>query len=254
MTNLLYDIANEYVHFELQGKIIKIPYCIVKFEDDDTRTPMARTSKDRNYAGKGTVDQIRSALVNTAFKEKFNLEKSSPEKITQFMITQGIGIDCSGFVYNVLDAYLKKEKNISLANILLRYPGILGKVERFFFKNNRVRRISAATLTSDLNTKLIKSVTDIRPGDLMRLTPPGYLRGKHIAIIIDVNEEYIIYAHSSEATSTKGPHFCRINIIDAKKGLEYQQWLEVTQEGRNYQHYAFNPKIGDSVRRLRWFI
>lgn len=246
----LYEIADKYVHFQVEGKIVQIPYCIVRFEYDKTPKPMARTTRYKNYAGKGTVDQIRKALIESASREKFNLKKATSNEITKFMITQGIGIDCSGFVFNILDQFLKANKKISLTNILLRYPGFKGRLERLLLQKNRVRRINAATLTNNLNTIKIEKVSGIKPGDILRLTHSDYYRGKHVALVVKVRKGYITYANSSEETEVKGPHFAKIKILNPHKGLDEQKWLEITQKGVNYQKYAFDPKRGDSVRRL----
>ncbi len=117
-------------------------------------------------------------------------------------------------------------------------------------RKNRVRRSSAATLTSNLNSVKVEAVQDIRPGDI-RLTHVDW-SGKHIAIIVATSPKTITYAHSSETTKTQGPHFATIKILDKHKGLDAQQWSEVTQDNQAYGPFAFDPKRGDSVRRLRY--
>ena len=252
MTNLLLKFAQEYINFSIEGKKVNIPYCIVSQKKE--RKPsyaMARTGKYSNYAGKGSPEQIRTALLSAAKKKPFDLTARGPEEITAFMIHEGIGIDCSGFVYNVLDTYLRATRDSSLDRLILRYPGILGGIERLLLSRDRVRRSSAATLTSDLNTTIIEKVKDIQLADMMRLTH-SYWKGKHIAIIVDIHKKYITYAHTSEFTKTQGPHLGKIVIVNPEKGLESQAWLETTQTGVNYGEYAFDPRRGDSVRRLKY--
>lgn len=255
--NLLYQLANEYVNFEIEGKKVRIPYAIVSYAikkygvGDDIHA--ATTGKFENYAGKGTPKQIREVLLSAARKEKFNVSKATSEEIYTFMESHGIGIDCSGFVYNILNGYLRKEKHKSLDTIILRYSGMLGKIERFVLKTNRVRRSNANTLTSNLNTVKIEKVKDMKPGDLIRLTHSDW-KGKHIAIIVNVNKNYVVYAMTSEYTKTKGSRFGKIKIIDPNKGLEVQRWEEVNKNGKNYGKDAFDPKRGDSVRRLKFLV
>lgn len=255
MDSLLYSFANEYISFEIAGKIINVPYSITKegmaqyaIGDDSSG---GQTDKYANYGGKGTPEQIRNIVIQTAEKDKFDLQKAKPEEIIDFMIEHGIGVDCSGFVYNVLNLYLKKTKNKSLDTLILRYKGIAGILERFLLQYNRVRRSSAATLTNDLNTVKIEAIKDIRPGDMIRLTHTDW-KGKHIAIIVDVDDNNITYAMSSQYTITQGVHFGEIQILDKTKGLEAQEWLEETKKGENYGKDAFDPYRGDSVRRLRF--
>lgn len=252
MNNLFYQLASEYIDFEIAGKKILMPYCIVDLPYDRTKHPMGRTDKSHNYAGKGTPKQIEEVLVETAKRKAFDLQKAKPQEITRFMIYHGIGIDCSGFVYNILDTYLKRTKQVSLAKYIYRYPGIVGKLENLLLRKNRVRRSSAETLTNSLNTITIDKVKDIQPGDMIRLTHSDW-PGKHIAIIVDINKGYITYAMASEYMKIRGVHFGKIKILDNNKGLEKQYWLEKTYEGNDYRIDAYDPQRGDSVRRLRLF-
>lgn len=253
MNNLLYTLADEYIHFEVAGKIINVPYSISKEGEKRAIGELSSagvTDRFANYGGKGTPKQIRELVLKAAKKEHFDLKKATLDEIIQFMIKQGIGVDCSGFVYYILDQYLKKEKKRSLDTLILRYPGILGKIERLVLQKNRVRRSSAATLTNQLNTVKIEQVKDIRPGDMIRLTHADW-KGKHIIIIVALDEKFITYAMTSQYTKIQGARFGKILIKDKNKGLEAQEWLEETKKGKNYGKDAFDPKRGDSVRRLR---
>jgi hypothetical protein len=254
MSSLLFDLVNEYIDFKVEGKIVQIPYCIVK-QSWEKKHPydMGRTTKDVNYAGKGTPPQIKECLYKTAKQKQFDLRHATSNQITDFMVKQGIGIDCSGYVYNILDKYLQKTKRVSLARYLLRYPGMVGRIERLLFSKNRVRLINGTALTSDLNTIKINKISEIKPGDLLRLTPHDW-PGKHPAIIIDINRQYLTYTHSSEYSKIQGPHFAKIKIIDSNKGLESQQWLETTYYGENYGKILFDPQRGDSARRLKCLV
>ncbi len=258
--NTLYQLANEYINFEIEGKKVRIPYAIVEKAIDKYGigkiTNTSTTSRFENYAGKGTPKQIRKTLITKAEKEKFNLTTTTSDQLYKFMESHGIGIDCSGFVYNVLDGYLRKEKNKSLDSLILRFPGLLGKVEHFLLQKNRVRRCNAETLTNDLNTLKIEKVKDMRPGDMIRLNHSDW-RGKHIAIIVEVTNDLITYAMSSVYTKTKGCHFGKIKVVDSNKGLESQKWEEITKDGKNYGKDAFDPTRGDhkdSVRRSKYLV
>jgi hypothetical protein len=253
MDDSLFSIVHKYTEFHINGKRVQIPYCIVGNKVEPSNHPESgRTTKFSNYAGKGTAEQINQALIQSAKKENLDLSTKTSAEITRFMIEQGIGIDCSGFVYNVLNEYFKKTKHITLDEIIFRFPGIMGSVENLLFRNNRVRRCSAEVLTSDLNTIKISKVKDIQPGDMIRLTHPNWA-GKHIAIIVEVSFDHIQYAHSSEYTQNKGPHTARINTLFPNEGLEKQEWLESTIEGNNYGKVAYIPERGDSIRRIKLY-
>lgn len=253
MRSIFYSLADEYIHLQIAGKEISVPYSISKEGESRAIGELSSagvTDRFANYGGKGTPLQIKELVLDAAKKENFDLHKATSEEIVQFMIKQGIGVDCSGFVYYILDQYLRKEKHKTLDTIILRFSGILGKIERFLLQKNRVRRSSAATLTSDLNTIKIEKVKDMKPGDLIRLTHSDW-KGKHIMIIIDINKTEILYAMTSQYTKIQGARFGKIKIKDNNKGLEAQEWLEVTKKGVNYGKDAFDPSRGDSVKRLK---
>ena len=249
----MYQLADEYIDFEIERKIISVPYSISKEGEKRAIGELSSagvTGRFANFGGKGTPQQIKQLVLEAAKEESFDFKNATEEKVVNFMIDHGIGVDCSGFVYNILDHYLKATKKISLDTIILRYPGIAGKIERLLLQKNRIRRSSAATLTSDLNTVKIVKVKDMKPGDMLRLTHSDW-KGKHIAIIIEVNKNYILYAMTSQYTKTQGARFGKILILEINKGLEAQKWLESTKTGKNYGKDAFEPSRGDSVRRLK---
>ncbi len=184
MSNTLYHLANDYINFAIEGKKVRIPYAIerhaIKKYGIGSSADVPTTGRFENFAGKGTTEQIRDALIKTAKKEKFNLSSATTAQIYKFMESHGIGIDCSGFVYNVLDGYLQKERRKSLDTLILRYSGLFGKTERFLLQKNRVRRTSAETLTNDLNTIRIEKVKDIKPGEEVTEEITKYLKEYNI--------------------------------------------------------------------------
>ena len=54
------------------------------------------------YRGKGTPEELEEAFMLLAEERGFNLQKVSEEGIREIMKLLGLGIDCSGYIYNVL--------------------------------------------------------------------------------------------------------------------------------------------------------
>lgn len=54
------------------------------------------------YQGKGTPEEITSATLIISNKVGLPLKNASPEVVKQFMKLYGLGIDCSGFIYQTL--------------------------------------------------------------------------------------------------------------------------------------------------------
>jgi len=249
MSTNLRQIAEEYINFEVLGKRFSVPYAI-SHNPTPAYAGEGRTSAHANYGGKGTPAEIRQTLIRVAKQSKFSLDTSSADQIRDFMVKHGIGVDCSGFVYNVLDEYLRASGQPGLAGRIRRFPGLKGRADSLLFRSRAVRRASASTLTSDLNTTHIEKAAEIKPGDMLRLTHASWA-GNHIAIVVEVTPKLITYAHSSVYTPVTGTHFGQIKIVDKSLGLEKQRWLEQTSDGKNYGQDAFVPARGDAVRRLK---
>src|SRR5258708_5583367 len=98
MRNSLYQFADEYIHFEIAGKIISVPYSISKKGEKHAIGELSSagvTDRFANYGGKGTPQQIRELILSAVAKEQFNLQKATAKDIENFMIKHGIGVDCS---------------------------------------------------------------------------------------------------------------------------------------------------------------
>lgn len=58
--------------------------------------------------GKGTPKQIEQNAVKLSKKVNINLQNANKEGITNFLNLYGLGVDCSGFVFNTLNYTFKK--------------------------------------------------------------------------------------------------------------------------------------------------
>lgn len=59
------------------------------------------------YRGKGTPEELEDAFIQISKARDFNIQNASSEGIRESMKLFGLGIDCSGYVYNVLLAGFK---------------------------------------------------------------------------------------------------------------------------------------------------
>src|SRR5579864_8152406 len=99
--NLFHQLADEYIHFQIARKTIPVPYSISKEGEKRAIGELSSagvTDRFANYGGKGTPGQIKELVIKAAKKEKFDLKKATAGQIITFMIKEGIGVDCSGFV------------------------------------------------------------------------------------------------------------------------------------------------------------
>ena len=225
----------KYTHLPLGGKEIVCPYWM-----NDLKLEIFGP-----YGGKGTPEEIVQATEDEAKKANLDLEKMTKEEIIAFMKRKKIGVDCSGFVFWMLDTFDKEKGGNGVADNI---PNSVGQ----FLPS----RANVAMLTSE---KVICSVriSEAKVGDMIRLD-----RGRHVAIVIKVVREMedigkvreIEYAHSSSRTKIPGVHNAKIKIVDQNKGLEEQLWYELASEGKSYGQVYLLSAIGDGLKRLKSWI
>ena len=139
---------NDYLHFAIDDNEVPIPYIL-----QPSRWNFNKSS------GKGSPEMLYKEVFELIEKQRLQISKLNSGDIYKLMKEHRIGVDCSGFVYHLLDAYLLAEKQVSLSQKLVRYSGVLGLLEKNILSFQRYRRINAATLTSSLNSQNIKNLT-----------------------------------------------------------------------------------------------
>lgn len=215
----------------IKAVVMHCPYWINRLKDGKVTL--------RGFAnGKGEANEIREELERRLDylppNLKFNL---TDEAIRKFARREKIGIDCSGFVYRVIDELLQ------LGYGDTKYK----KLDEIF--TGGINKTNVERLTSDEYSRRVSDMRNYKIGDVIRLWG-----GKHAAIIINNNKKEILYAHSSWlSTKIQGVHTSRIQIIDEGKTLEEQRWMEETRKGENFGQKYFNSEKGDGVFRLKIF-
>jgi len=109
----------EYLGLNVCGEKIVTPYYINNIQlglaglmkesgvSDEVVKRVFQKYKDRQipfgwYRGKGTPEEIEGAVIAISDKVGFSLMGATACGILEFMKLYGLGVDCSGFVYNVL--------------------------------------------------------------------------------------------------------------------------------------------------------
>lgn len=163
--------------------------------------------------------------------------KIVPEEIRKFLIDHNLGVECSGFVTQILRAHFKENNNIDIAQKF--YKVGVKDVFRFFISKLRpVENISVKTYVDDRNTKAIASLQDVVSGDVIILLGIKIDNSRnHILLITDVDDKKISYVHarawSSEGKYGHGVARGIINISDRNKGLLDQEWIEIGKSGQD---------------------
>lgn len=212
----LQECYYRYTHLSLGGKEIACPYWV----------NIIRLGIWGPGGGKGTPEEITNITKEEASKAGIDLNSLSERDILTFMRTKRIGVDCSGFVFWMLDALDYEKGGNGIADDI---PGSQGK---FTGPRANVRMLTDSGVCVD-----IEKIKEAKVGDIIRL-----MGSKHIAIVLSLDDKEIIYAHSSGKTEVTGVHLGRIEIIDSQSGLERQVWEE---------NIPFLPGKGDGIKRLK---
>lgn len=176
------------------------------------------------------------------------------EEIRKFLIDHNLGVECSGFVTQILRAHFQETKQFDLAR-------------KFFVVSPRhifrwliavlrpIENISVRRYADDHNTQKI-NWTEAQAGDVLIMleTGPNNKRN-HILLIIDKTADTIHYAHarawSSEGQYGHGVAKGVIKITDKKASLLAQTWEElgfVNEKNETWQE-AKNAKVSE-LRRI----
>lgn len=190
----------------LGGKKVPTPYRInIPFQSD------------RQKYGKSDSETLLEDTKEFAKNQNFDLNKASVEEIRDFMEKNQLGIDCSGFVYHVLDYLLKQ----------------LGKGNLMVHGFPKVSSTNVKILTDEKFTIPVDGFENIQAGDLIRINSQD---ANHILIVLKAEDDKILYAHSSGLTKTTGVHTDQ--IVNGKFPAE----LSV---------FSYNVSAGDGIRRLK---
>lgn len=163
------------------------------------------------------------------------------ECIRQFLIDNNLGVDCSGFITNVLQKHFWETKKIDFAKSIFIAPK--KNFLRWLISRLRpIEQISVNVYANDKNTTLIKNISEIQSGDLITMLQTGPRKTyNHILLVEEVDGKTIKYAHtrawSSEGKYGHGVSQGEITITDPKKGLLEQTWKEKDKLNENNETY-----------------
>lgn len=224
--------VKEYTEMDVYGLTIHCPYWMNKIKNGKVVI--------RGFLnGKGDAISLGEELIQVIGREsQIDQRKLTTLSIRKLARRNRIGIDCSGFVYRILDAFVHfGYMNVSYTSLDQIFSGGITKT-------------SARRLTSKEFSIPVEKVSDIQSGDMIRLKG-----GKHVALVVKKTPQTITYAHSSHLmTKIKGVHVAKITITSGDKPIQFQHWLEKTSRSENFGKKFFYQEKGDGVFRLKIFI
>ena len=230
------NVIEHYKHIKAgDGKTVRCPYY---------RNP--RSGRERwglnAFSGKGSPAEIEQEMKIIERLEDKNFAELSEEEIRDIMRKRKLGVECSGFITHVLDAWVKKEKGKRIYQVLVFPPkrGIFGRIAA---KLRPFTHIDVETLTAPQNAQEFTNYHELSAGDLIRfytkISPESVVTENalvdHAILVTKVERDTenrilrIQYAESIHEIHGEGIKEGIITVSDAKKPLEEQEWKEVPE-------------------------
>lgn len=203
------------------------------------------------YKGKGSAHLIKGWLEEHAPGEPLDAEG-----YRRYMREQlHLGVECSGFIYHVLESFLQKKFDEDLADYLYKSrSALLADFDRFgsphrpevtrefleelpeqvalskiqeFWGNAPVNLAGAKFLVSTVANEAFADVSRLQPGDQIAMT--GHDEVEHVLLVIGVEEGVITYVHSGGTHGKPdyygGVEYGQIRVTDLEKSIHEHEWV-----------------------------
>lgn len=186
--------------------------------------------------GKMSPLDISEMSVRLLAEKGLNLENMSADQIRSFNRQNGIGVDCSGFSYQLTRHIYAEIGGVDFDQKVVGVNSLYG-----------ITKVSSDYLTNDHNSILITDVNQVKPGDLIR-----GMGGVHSLVVVSRNNDWLRCAHSSDGVPAVGVSIFDIHIVKKDGGILEQYWSE-----RNVNGIYFNERLqvkskpGDGIWRLK---
>lgn len=228
-------VINDYLNLpfsELSG--IRCPYF--------NNAKLGQRGQLKALIGKGTPTEIidEAKIVSVQYKQNILSPEITAEDIRKFLIENNLGVDCSGFITNVMQAEM-----MSRGTSLIKHIFITPKthiVRWLISKLRPVEQISVQVLASEKNTETINDLASIGAGDMIIILKTGPKKTRdHILLVTQVHNNVISYAHarawSSEGRYGHGVSTGTISITEPDKVLLDQVWEEKGMKNENNETF-----------------
>jgi hypothetical protein len=201
---------NKYFELSIAGKRIVCPYFI----------NTGGFLKEPVFAGKGDPGAIEEKA--TGIFSHISMVDKTEDLIRTEMVENGLGLDCSGLVYQVLDFWLKDSGKGELKDYLPKFHSInprkiLSRIAK------PQASVSADMFTSTPLSKKV-DVREVLPGDLIRTRG-----GKHILFVTEVEYEndstpkVITFVNSAREYKRHGVRYSKI-YLDKSLNFSAAKW------------------------------
>ncbi len=247
------EVIEQYTNFKLGQASCSVPYF-------NNRTTKKRASL-RTFIGKGSPLDIKDELEIILVNKKINKDTLSNDSLKKILVDNELGIECSGFVYHVLEAEsLSRDLGtISKQLNFINCHGFFGQLKCLI---RPVENCDVTTFSDDTNSISV-ALKNALPGDIITMTDDENSKERnHILIIKDIQYENnipskITYVHSIAypedgvyGTGVRQGHI-EINNIDLP--LTEQNWTEGNMLNQSNLLLNRAKRSKTSLKRLKFF-
>jgi hypothetical protein len=228
-------VINHYLNLPFSDKHgIRCPYF--------NNAKLGQRGQLKALIGKGTPTEIveEAKILSVQYKQNIANPEITADDIRKFLIEHNLGVDCSGFITNVMQAELA-DRGVNLVTQIFITPKI--HIFRWLISKLRpVEQISVQVLANEKNTKAINNLADIKAGDMIMILKTGPKKTRdHILLVTRIDTDKISYAHarawSSEGRYGHGVSVGTITIINPAKVLLDQLWEEKGMKNENNETF-----------------
>lgn len=182
------------------------------------------------FSGKGSPQDIEEELRMVERLEGVQFVSMSEDKIVSVMRKRRLGVDCSGFLTHVLDAWTMQEHRRHIWSFLKPQFGFFNAVYWLF---RPLTHMSVRVFASPRNAIELSSFQDVRPGDLMAF----FGEIDHIAVVTHTYYDRgtlkrFDYAHSTLENGTGFVKEGSVECVSDVSDLSLCRWREEPDTGR----------------------
>jgi len=163
-TTILQTTINHYLNLKIADKTVTCPY--FNNRHNQIRGALAV------LIGKGSPKDIEEEVQIISLKERMDLNNLPAEKIKEFLVENNLGVDCSGFVYHILDALTQDAKHKKLKQII-HFPLAKSVVRKMIAKLRPAENCGVTTLAHESNSK--KIILDVSYSEFLDSTFLGVM-------------------------------------------------------------------------------
>lgn len=228
-------------------------------------TRLKQRGQLRVLVGKGSPEEIveESKIISIQYKCGIFVQGGAAcppgitaEMIGKFLVDHNLGIECSGFVSQIIRAdYWDKKKFDFTKKMFIASPRHLGRY--LISKLRPIENIGVRIYGNDKNSHPVK-LCEIQSGDLILMFETGPLKKRnHVLLARDVSGNKIEYVHarawSSEGHYGHGVSKGTITVVKSDGGLLDQEWVELGFTGDKNETFLEAKNANKlEIRRLNF--